>query len=80
LSQLAVEGDDSSYHAYTKLWLRTVDRGGLFSINDAGFFFFRAIELITQVHLPNHPKSPGNSSKEGLLRQISEDDDVTFYW
>lgn len=77
LSHMAVSGEESSFYAYTKAWINSVNRGGLFCINEKAFLFFRAVELATQVHLPNHLSS---RSKVELFSVIVNDEDVQFQW
>jgi hypothetical protein len=45
LSHMAREGEDSSFYAYTREWMDSIDRGGLFRMNDDAFLLFKAIEL-----------------------------------
>lgn len=40
LSKMAVNGDESSFLSYTLEWSRTINRGGLFEINDEAYRFF----------------------------------------
>lgn len=79
LSHMALSGEESSFYAYTKEWIDSVNRGGLFCINETAFLFFRAVELITQVHLPHHLQTPCGS-KGMLISQIIDDEDVQFHW
>ena len=58
LSSMSRHGNDSSFYAYTSEWIRTVDRGGLFVINDSTFEFFKALELRTRQILPQHLRQP----------------------
>ena len=41
LSHMANFGDDSSYYDYTKKWIESVNRGGLFLLNDITLSFFK---------------------------------------
>ena len=34
---MTVIGNETSFYAYTTEWIKSVDRGGLFSVNDACF-------------------------------------------
>ena len=43
LGSMAVAGDESSIHNYTSKWIEKVNRGGLFSVNDGLFCFFRLL-------------------------------------
>ena len=79
LSHMAVEGDESDFYTYTREWVRTVDRGGLFHINTSSFLFFRALEIATHALLPCHLRNPCNNT-DGLQHKIAEDEDVRFYW
>lgn len=49
LSSMAVVGNETSFYAYTIAteWIKSVDRGGLFSVNDACFRLFRSFECVT---------------------------------
>ena len=47
--------------------MKSVNRGGLFEVNDESFTFFRAIELKTQQRLPQHLHDP-KSTKEHLMK------------
>ena len=42
---MAVVGNETSYDAYTTEWNKSVDRGGLFSVNDACFRLFHLLNL-----------------------------------
>ena len=79
LSHMAVEGEESSFYAYTAEWVKSVDRGGLFQINTSSFLFFRAVEVATQAILPSHLCNR-HSSTDSLLEKIIENEDVRFYW
>ena len=80
LSNMAVNGDDSSFYAYTKEWVNTVDRGGLFPINESTFLFFREVECKTQQCLPAHLVGCSQSASKDLNQQIFDDVDIQFYW
>ena len=79
LSSIAVQGQQSSFYEYTKEWMRLVDRGGLFQVNDNGYLFFRALELRTRQVLPQHLMHP-SQSKDSLLQELKNDEDVQFLW
>ena len=79
LSNMAVEGEESSFYNYTKEWIALTDRGGLFHINDGAYQFFKAIELETRRILPSHLKDT-SGSKDTLLEGIKLSDNVQFYW
>ena len=48
---------ESSFFDYALEWLSNIDRGGLYYINDSTFCLFKAIEVKTQVCLPQHLRS-----------------------
>ena len=56
-----------------------IDRGGLFHINDSAYHLFRAIEEKRRQILPRHLANPLNS-RDALLEEIKESEDVLFYW
>lgn len=45
LTKMAVNGEESLLLAYTLEWTRTINRGGLFEINDEAYRLFKAIEI-----------------------------------
>ncbi len=75
LSNMASLGEESSFYDYTLEWISSVDRGGLFSVNNSTFSFFKAIEIKTQELLPQHL-----AAKHDLIKSIEEDDEVQFWW
>ena len=79
LSNMAVVGVESTFYEYTKEWIAAIDRGGLFHINDSAYHLFRAIEEKTRQILPLHLANPLNS-RDALLEEIKESEDVLFYW
>ena len=79
LMSMAVSGPESNFYDYTKMWIRLVDRGGLFAVNDNSYLFFRALELKTRSALPQHLRNP-SKTKELLIQDLLEDDDIQFFW
>lgn len=79
LSNMAAAGVESTFYEYTKEWITAIDRGGLFHINDSAYHLFRAIEEETRHILPRHLANPPNS-RDALLEEIKESEDVLFYW
>ena len=61
LSNMSVQGDESSLMEYTSKWTLQVNRGGLFEINDMTYNLFKEIELKVRQHLfvSFHRKSVG---------------------
>ena len=78
LSHMANSGDDSTYYDYTKKWIESVNRGGLFLVNDITLSFFKSVELKIQELLPNHLSSSGE--KKFLIDTILSDPEVQFNW
>ena len=78
LSNMAVIGNE------TTEWIKSVDRGGLFIVNDACFRLFRSIECVKQLSLPYFTQSYLHESdgkiEESVLKGIIDDDDVQFNW
>ena len=66
LSSMAVASVESSFYEYTKEWIRTVDRGGLFHINDRAYHLFKAIEIETREILPRELAMPSSSLLERI--------------
>ena len=54
LSKMAVMGKESSFYEYTKEWLKLVNRGGLFQVNEPTYLFYRAVEAKTRIYLPQY--------------------------
>lgn len=79
LSHMANVGNDSSFYAYTTEWIKSVDRGGLFHVNDTTYILFKAIELKTKEVLPEHLLSR-SAKKEDLVTKIVGDADVQQHW
>lgn len=83
LSRMAVNGEESSFLAYTLEWSRTVNRGGLFEINDETFHLFQAIELDMQKRLLSTLSSFSNKSddrRQFIIDAAAADTDVQFVW
>lgn len=78
LTHMAVDGEESSFLEYTKLWTTTVNRGGLFEI-DATFLFFKAVEVRTQNILPHHLQH-ATQTRQKLVESIMEEEDVQTFW
>ena len=79
LSNMAVMGKESSFYEYTKEWLKLVNRGGLFQVNETTYLFYRAVEAKTRLYLPQHlVKSHG--VKEVLISSIKDSSDVQTRW
>lgn len=82
LSSMAVNGEESSLQAYTLEWTRTVDRGGLFEMNDETFRLFGEIEIKVQWHLMEVLKrsASASSTRQVIVDAVASDDNVQFFW
>ncbi len=75
-----VDGDTSDFTSYTSEWLKKTNRGGLLLVNDQTFTFFVAIERVTQTYLPKYCSNNDGNTKTILIKMITEDSDVQFFW
>ena len=78
LTHMANMGDDSSFYQYTKEWVESMNRGGLFLTNDTTQMFFMVMEKKVQEVLPDHIKKSGD--RQTLIQNIASDFDVDFHW
>lgn len=79
LNHMAVEGPESNFYDYTRMWIKLVDRGGLYHVSDNCYLFFRALELKTRHLLPQHLQNP-SKSKDLLIKELLDDEDIQFFW
>ena len=86
LGEMAVagEGEGDSLLSYTTKWMDTVNRGGLYPLNDETFHLFIEIEKCVQTYLPKYLAQSKTSDKELYIRNIHdkilENEDVQFHW
>ena len=85
LSHMSVGGDITDFPTYAMKWLEQIDRGGLFHVNDKTFSLFRHIEskvreLLPHTLLASAMPASESLSKEALLFQVVEDEDVQSHW
>ena len=81
LSHMAIDGEETSFLDYTRMWTVIVNRGGLFDLNDATHLLFKFIEVQTQNVLPQHLRSPASeTTKQQLVEGIMKDEDVQIVW
>lgn len=73
------EEGEESFLDYTKRWVKAIDRGGLFTINDDVYIFFKSIEIKIRQHL-NITQHMHDINKEKTLKDILSDMDVQFFW
>ena len=79
LSKMAVMGKESSFYEYTKEWLKLVNRGGLFQVNEPTYLFYRAVEAKTRIYLPQY-LSKSHGVKGTLISSIKDDTAVQTRW
>ena len=82
LDRLAVDGEDSTYLEYTKKWVKAVNRGGLFKVNDKTYRFFLEMEMRVRKLHPSllKPIDENAPSKEDVLQSLLSDEDLLFSW
>ena len=63
-------------------WISNIDRGGLFHISDNAFAFLKAMELCIQKKFAYYltPSSDTTDTKESILRDITDKDEVQLHW
>ena len=67
LSNMACDGDESSYYKYTLHWTGIVNRGGLFVVGEYPFLLFKAVEVQTKLFLPAYL---GKSLQSADIKQL----------
>lgn len=80
LSMMSNTEEHSSFYEYTREWISSVDRGGLFHVSDCTFKFFEAIELKTQKILPDFLARNSTSNKNDIVHALLTDETVQQYW
>lgn len=80
LSNLSINGDESSLMEYTRKWTMEVNRGRLFEINDMAYALFREIELKVRHHLFTAFQNKSKGKREELITAVVDDEEVQFYW
>ncbi len=80
LSNMASLGEEASFYDYTLEWMSSIDRGGLFYVNNSTFSFFETIEIKTQELLPQHLATKRNADTHNKIKKIEEEDEVQFWW
>ena len=76
-----VDGDtDSDFTSFTSKWLKKINRGGLLHVSNQTFTFFLTIEKVTQTYLPKYCSNNDGNTKTILIKIITEDCDVQFFW
>lgn len=72
------KGDNGSDN--TNDWMKLMDRGGLIFVKDITYMAFQAIEMVVRKYFcRERVEKVSPSNKCALLKQINEDEDVSFY-
>ncbi|XP_038065836.1 uncharacterized protein LOC119735944 [Patiria miniata] len=80
--EVAGSGYAKNFLEYTREWIDTQNRGGLFKISDNVYLYFRAMELVSRVFLThtNLAKLQGVDIKAVLGNKIFSNHLVQDYW
>ena len=84
LSNMSIPEDDMwntdhDYESYTQTWLRKVDRGGLFRINDSTYRFFYAVESVVRKGLFAKLVNSSDDTND-VFEDVVSNDDVKTSW
>ncbi len=83
LGDMAVVSEDTDFLEYTKKWISTVNRGGLFPLNNITYQLFIEIEKRVQTILPSHAVKSTESTdvfKQEVIKKIADNEDVQWHW
>ena len=84
LSHMHEEEDDKDidFLQYTKLWIDTINRGGLYRVNNDAYMLFRAMELATRrvLSVVRINKDPSIKIKHEIHHAIMNDPSVAAHW
>ena len=75
--------DDSSEDGdhFSSEWTKVASRGGLLYIKDTVYFVFQAMEMVVrQYFLKERADKLGPGTRDILIKNIMEDEDVNFHW
>ena len=77
----------TSFMEYTSQWVKIINRGGLYEVNDESFLLFKEIERVIQVRVRTHLEqgptaSPAAqlSGREEIVGVVKRDVNILFYW
>ena len=79
LTSQELEKENTTFLEYTKKWVTSVDRGGLFKITDEGYRLFYEIEQNVRKCL-NKITVWDTEGKAEIMAAIADDCDVQFHW
>ena len=84
LSALEAENADEECHSflkYSKCWIEKENRGGLFTLNDQSYLFFRAVERHCRKHFnKSRLGSIATDIRLPVLNSVFDDKDALQYW
>lgn len=84
LNALEVENEDEecqSFHKYTKYWIEKENRGGLFTLNNQSYLFFRAVERHCRKHFnKSRLSSIATDNRLPVIKSVFKDNDALDYW
>ena len=72
---IIIELEDES-----ETWTNAVDRGGLNHVSNMTFLMFESMELELRKHLKVTSESASAEAKEVMIKSVSENEDVLFFW
>ena len=61
-------------------WANAIDRGGLNHVSNMTFLMFELMELKLRKHLKTTSESINAEAKEMMIKSVSENEDVLFFW
>lgn len=79
LEQEDNQEDDTSYQEYTTRWIRAIDRGGLFHVNDEVYVLFYEIEKKVRQYLIKLALVH-ELDKDRVIKEIVTDNEIEFFW
>ena len=82
-TNLEAEGNDAeeeTYLTYTRAWLKLVNRGGLFTVNEQVYTFFQELEVCIYPMLAEKLKMGAGPEKDEMVQKIEANEDILFAW
>ena len=74
------EGEEASYLDFTKKWIKAVDRGGLFHIDDEVYVLFYQMEILIKTFLTEIFTEHSQHDKGEIISEVVSDSDIEFHW
>ena len=75
-----LEVNDDNLLSYTRSWIDITNRGGLYQVKDELYTFFQELEIAIYPLLRSRLEFGDSKTKEQVIRQVTEDEDVLFNW